>query len=170
MSLGITRIAAITALFLLHCSTAGAAEDPSAGAENNNWKIKAWTIQTSLYTKHWDPDPDHVNNQKLIGVEAIFRNDWMAGLALFDNSFGQPSQYLYIGKNWPIAGSQYWYAKLTGGLLHGYKDEYEDKIPFNNLGIAPAILPALGFRYRKVVAELQIAGLAAITVTAGVRF
>jgi hypothetical protein len=58
----------------------------------------------------------------------------------------------------------------VGGLLHGYKEPYEDKIPFNGLGVAPAILPSFGFRYKYIMLEAQIAGTAAITITGGLRF
>lgn len=46
-----------------------------------------------------------------------------------------------------------WYAKLMAGLIHGYKEPYEDKIPFNGLGIAPAVMPALGARHDRVDIE-----------------
>ena len=105
------------------------------------------------------------------GQEAtVFENEWLAGIAVFDNSFGQNTQFMYVGKTWPIMRSEYWYVKLMGGLLHGYKEPYEDKIPLNSLGIAPAILPALGFRYRRVIVEANLAGIAALTITAGIRF
>jgi hypothetical protein len=154
---------------LIFCSLL-AAQEPSDSGEPSDWDVVAWNLQTSLYTYHFDPDPDHVNNQKLISLEAIFANDWLAGLAVFDNSFGQNSQFLYVGKTWAISKSGLWYFKLTGGLLHGYKEPYEDKIPLNGLGIAPAIVPTLGFRYKRVLVEAQLAGTAAMMITAGVRF
>jgi hypothetical protein len=145
-------------------------ESPSDSGEEGGWKIAGWNIQTSLYTHHWSSDPDHTNHQKLIGPELVFKNDFLVGLAIFRNSFDQPSQYLYIGKTWPLFHSDYFYFKLTGGLLHGYKYPFEDKIPLNGLGVAPAILPSFGVRYKHLMMELQIAGTAAITVTAGLRF
>ena len=36
--------------------------------------------------------------------------------------------------------------------------------------VAPAIVPALGFQYRWVFAEVNLGGLAVATVTAGFRF
>lgn len=134
------------------------------------WSIDGWNLQTSLYTHHFDPDPDHVNNQRMIDFELRFHNDWLAGFSVFDNSFGQSSQLLYIGKTWPLFDSPHWYAKVIGGLLHGYKEPYEDKIPFNNLGIAPAIVPSLGFKYRRVMVEAHLGGLAVLNFTAGIRF
>jgi hypothetical protein len=148
-----------------------AEEDTATVAEHSSgWKISGWNIQTSLYTKHWDSEPDHTDHQKLIGPELVFENDYMVGLAIFRNSFDQPSQFLYIGKTWRLFRTDWFYFKLVGGLLHGYKEPYEDKIPFNGLGVAPAILPSFGIRYKRVMLEAQIAGTAAITITGGLRF
>lgn len=158
-------------LLLLFSSMALFADDPaSANDDGNGWKIAGWNIQTSFYTHHWDEDPDHTNHQKLIGPELVFKNDYLVGFAYFRNSFDQPSEFLYIGKTWPLFHSKYFYFKLVGGLLHGYKEPYEDKIPLNGLGVAPAILPSFGVRYKHVMMEVQIAGTAAITITGGLRF
>jgi hypothetical protein len=54
--------------------------------------------------------------------------------------------------------------------LHGYKDEHEDKIPLNDLGVAPAIVPSLGFKYKHLMLEAHLGGLAVITFTGGLRF
>ena len=162
-------IAAWLALFSV--PGALAQDDPDGPPPpDNGWTIEDWYLFTSVYTKHWDPDPDHVNNQKMLGVEMQMENNWVFGFAHFDNSFGQPSQYLYAGKMWSLFGHKHFYWKLTGGLLHGYKEPYEDKIPLNDLGIAPAILPTIGFRYKWFVTEVNFAGTAAVTVTAGVAF
>ena len=139
-------------------------------ANVNAMEIVEWRFQTSLYTKHWDPDPEHVNYSKLLNIEFETSNRWLYGFAYFDNSFGQPSQYLYAGYSWPLFKSKYAYVKLTGGFLHGYKDPYEDKIPLNQLGVAPALVPSLGLKYKRVYTELQILGTAAITWTAGFNF
>jgi hypothetical protein len=147
----------------------GDPDEPAPGIDRG-WRIAEWSLHTSLYTHHFDPDPDHNNDQNLIGVETLFENNWLAGIGFFDNSFGQPSQFAYIGRSWPIRGSEHWSFKLRGGLLHGYKEPYEDKIPFNGLGIAPAIVPSLVFGYRWVFLEANLGGLAVVTLTGGVRF
>jgi len=158
---------ALLACLLLPLSVLQAEETDDG---SSRWSIGEWKLQTSVYTRHFDPRPEHVNHQKLIGLEAVCRNDWLFGAALFDNSFGQSSQFVYFGKEWWLFGSEFWYAKLMGGLLHGYEKPYEDKIPFNGWGVAPAILPALGLRYRRVFLEANLAGTAAVTVTAGIAF
>jgi len=132
--------------------------------------IAEWRFQTSIYTHHWSSDPDHVSNSKLLGIEFVTTRRWIGGFAYFDNSFGQPSQYLYAGYEWPLFKTDWFYFKLTGGLLHGYKEPFEDKIPLNGLGVAPAIVPAFGFKYKRVLTEIQILGTAALTWTVGFNF
>jgi len=127
-------------------------------------------LYVSLYTKHYDPDPDHVNDQKMLGIEFGMKGNSLWGVAMFDNSFGQESQYLYVGKKWRVFESDRWYFKLTGGLLHGYEGPYEDKIPFNGLGTAPAVVPAIGYSYKNGFAEFAQLGLAAGMINVGMRF
>ena len=127
-------------------------------------------LYISLYTNHYDPEPDHVDDQQMLGIEFEKTGNRLWGLAMFDNSFGQESQYLYVGKKWRILESDRWYFKLTGGLLHGYEEPYEDKIPLNGLGIAPAIVPAIGYRYKNVFAEFAQLGLAAGMINVGITF
>lgn len=141
-----------------------------AAGNASAFDIKEWRFQTSLYTKHWSPDPEHNNYARLLNLEFETTNKWIYGFAMFDNSFGQPSEYLYAGYSWKLLNKDWAYFKLTGGLLHGYKDEYEDKIPLNGLGVAPAIIPTFGVKYKRVFGEIQILGAAALTVTAGFSF
>ncbi len=151
-------------------ATPGLAQDPVDAEKSSGWSVDRWYIYTSLYTRHFDPQPEHVNQQKMLGVETQMVNNWVFGFATFDNSFGQRSEYLYAGYKWALFGSQHWYLKVTGGLLYGYKEPYEDKIPFNGLGVAPAALPTLGFRYKYFVTEVNLGGLSAVNVTAGISF
>lgn len=163
-----------SALLICLCLCAGryALAQTSAteqGSAAQGW-VTGWNLQISLYTVHWDPEPEHNNDQNMVTVEARLQRDWLAGLSVFDNSYDQSSQLLYVGKTWPVLDSPHWYFKLIGGLIHGYDYPYDDKIPLNGLGIAPAIIPSLGFRHRHLIVEAHFAGLAAMTVTAGVRF
>jgi len=116
---------------------------------------------------HFNPSDEHVNANHLVAVE-LLTTRWtfwgaersLAGLALFDNSFGQFSQFLYIGLEWDlarVAGGEL-YVNATAGLLHGYKEPYEDKIPFNDLGIAPVIIPTLGWRYGNLALSVSLLG------------
>lgn len=138
------------------------------------WRTDRFYLQTSLATRHFSPSPDHVNNQKLLNAEWRFNSfgatgQWLAGAAFFDNSFGQASQYVYAG--WlvrPIEGLQPLYFKVTAGALHGYKGEYQNKIPLNSSGVAPAIIPSMGYCLNRVCSELVLFGGAGIMLTLGV--
>lgn len=128
-----------------------------------------WLIQTSLYTNHWRNDPEHNNHQELIGVERNRADGSLWGGSTFLNSFDQRSYYAYYGRRW--VSEQYpVYLKLSGGLIHGYKGEYDDKIPLNQLGVAPVIIPSLGAHYGPVATELVVLGTAAIMVNIGYRY
>ncbi|SUO95469.1 hypothetical protein [Suttonella ornithocola] len=127
-------------------------------------------FRTSIYTVHYHPSNEHNNHQKLINAEYIRKNNWLFGLALFHNSFNQPSQYLYIGKDWRFwepYPELYLRATLTAGLLHGYTGKYKNKIPFNKYGIAPAILPILAIDYKSVFIEANFFATAGMMTTIG---
>lgn len=128
-------------------------------------------FQTSLMTRHFEPKPEHNNQQGLLNVERYFDQGLLAGGAYFRNSFDQPTQYYYVGKRYmlPYTGEKL-YAKITGGLLYGYKDEYQDRIPLNGYGIAPALLPALGMRGKTFGGELVMFGTAGAMLTFGFSF
>jgi hypothetical protein len=138
------------------------------------WRTDRFYLQTSVYTLHYNPTPEHVNQQKLLNAEWRFNSfaaggQWLAGMAFFNNSFGQASQYLYGG--WlvrPFESAQPLYLKITAGALHGYKGEYQNKIPFNSSGVAPAILPSIGYCYSRVCTELILFGNSGLMVTLGV--
>ena len=132
-------------------------------------------LYTSFYTRHFSPQPDHVNDQDMLGVEFQMTDNWVHGFAMFDNSYGQETQYLYTGYKWTFADmdeieTSHHYFKLTGGLMDGYKDEYQDKIPFNGMGVAPAIVPTYGYQYKNYMAEISLGGISVATVTVGFHF
>ncbi len=130
-------------------------------------------LQTSLYTRHFEPEPDHNNNQQLIGLELHDPNRWFAGAAWFKNSYDQPTWYFYGGREfvlWRPSADASVRAKLSGGVLRGYKGEYQDNIPFNNFGIAPAVLPSIGMQWHRLETDLIVFGTAGMMITGGVRF
>ncbi len=128
-------------------------------------------LQTSLWTMHFSPSDDHTNNQRLINVELDKASGWIFGFAYFANSFDQPSQYLYAGYSWTLPKTrELAYFKLSGGLLHGYKGEHKDAIPYNSAGIAPAILPSFGVKYKRFQSEVTLFGTAGMMLSIGVNF
>lgn len=146
-------------------------------------------LQTSVWTRHYNPEPDHNNHQKLINLEYYFNDDvklfvnpnqaswrddvrWLVGGATFKNSYDQQTLYLYGGGryDYALAENTHAYAKLTAGLLYGYRGEYKDKIPLNDLGVASVILPAFGVQHRRVNLEVVPFAAAGVIVNAGFYF
>jgi len=152
----------------------GLAAGANVRAAEDDWALRAndarWLFQTSVYTRHYHYDPRHNNHQRLLNLERWNSAGNGLGVALFDNSFGQPSQYVYGGKFWrPFDGSApLLHMKLTAGLISGYKGEYQDKIPYNRNGIAPAIIPSIGLSGRRYTGEVVLLWNAGAMVTFGV--
>ena len=169
-TLALTLVVLLVSAFYCDSSLAQGTAGNIYSSRSDSFGDKETYLFTSLYTKHYHPDSDHVNDQNMLGFESETGKDRLWGLAIFDNSFGQESQYLYLGQKWRAFESDRWYYKLTGGLLHGYKEPYEDKIPFNDLGVAPVIIPALGYRHKSFFTEFTQLGLSAGMVTAGFVF
>ena len=113
---------------------------PALGAPFDGWELTV-----SPYTYHFSRE-EHTS-VFLAGLERQYASNWLWGGALFSNSFGQPSGTVYFGYQWDkLFGVEPLYFKLVGGIMYGYVDEYEDKVPLNHNGFSPIILPGLGWR------------------------
>jgi hypothetical protein len=151
-------------LVLIQASHALALEGATHAADKG-----FWYAQTSVYTRHYSPDPEHNNQQDLLGLERNLPSGALFGAATFRNSYRQRSYYAYAGKRYQRSDYPV-YLKLSGGLLQGYKGEYRNKIPLNRLGIAPVIIPSVGAHYGPIGAEVVLLGTNAAMITTGLRF
>lgn len=136
------------------------------------WRTDKWYFQFAYYTWHFHPDPDHQQSYLLDMEyrldERWLEGQWIVGLSLFQNSFGQFSQYIYGALQWrPLKDHQPFYVKLSAGLLHGYSGEYRDKIPLNHYEIAPAIVPSVGYCWTRYCTEFVLLGGNAALFTVG---
>lgn len=126
----------------------------------------------SPYTHHWRHSKEH-RNVVLLSVQRHLPNDRACGVSLFSNSFGQPSVYAFTSWTWPRLSERFpnWYALVSAGLMYGYVEPHEDKVPLNVRGFSPAVIPALGYRWtERTAAELHILGTAAIMFGVSHRF
>jgi hypothetical protein len=128
-----------------------------------------WYAQTSMYTRHYLPSPEHNNQQNLLGLERNLASGAIFGATTFRNSYRQRSYYAYAGKRYQRSDYPV-YLKLSGGLLQGYKGEHRKKVPLNHLGIAPVIIPSVGVHYGPIGAEVVLLGTNAAMITTGLRF
>ena len=140
----------------------------SAWHASEPWRTDGFFLATSVYTHHYNYDPAHNNTQNLILGEWNITEQWLAGAASLHNSFNQPTHYVYGGYRFrPLQNLQPFYLKISAGIIHGYKDEYQDKIPFNSSGYAPVIIPTLGYCLNRVCSELVFFGAAGVMATLG---
>jgi hypothetical protein len=174
MLLGAGFGASATAQTSTPATPATPAAEVSPWSAPEPWRTDRFYFQTSVATRHFHPKPEHVNTQDLVNLEWRFNSfaaggQWLAGGGTFRNSFGQPSQYVYGGLLVrPLAAVQPLYFKITGGAIHGYKGEYKDKIPLNSQGVAPVVLPAVGYCYGRFCSELVSLGTIGAMLTLGI--
>jgi hypothetical protein len=157
----------VLGLFVLLPATA-AAQEPASTEESG---LLEWFDSLYLqggYAIHWNDGEDHKGVPILGGFEATHKDTHRVGIALFNNSFGQFSQYYYYGYKWRLPFiSESAHVKLTGGLIYGYVDEYEDKLAYNYDGWAPVIIPSVGWKRDRWGFDVAILGDAGLMFMMG---
>lgn len=144
-------------------------------------QLKAWElydeekddfyIMAATYT-HFNDSDDHEGPAVLGSIEIVKPNRHFYGIALFNNSFGQFSQYIFYGKEYRFDDTfQGLRAKVSGGAIFGYRDEHEDDLFLNeDLGFAPVILPSIGFQRKRLGIDLYLLADAGILLGIGYQF
>jgi hypothetical protein len=141
------------------CSSALATNTPVQADSGN-----VLHFQFSPYTYHFSPSEDH-KPVVMVGVERQYPNDELDGFTLFTNSFGQESVYIYpwgsVYKT--VGGIQSLSFKWTAGLLYGYKEPFENKVPMNYKGFSPGLIVGLAYEFKPDwSAQLNMLGTAAL--------
>lgn len=105
--------------------------------------------QFSPYTLHFRPSEDH-SDVVMAGLERVHANGALDGVTVFSNSFGQPCAYIYPwGRVYPgVLGIRPLSFKWTAGVLVGYREPYENKVPLNFNGISPGAIVALSYEFK----------------------
>jgi hypothetical protein len=141
---------AFGAVLMQSCLCAAASPEPAPAAEQSAEapaEARAfWRFYGSPLTVHFNPDPEHRAVYSL-GVERQHPGGFLLGAGAFRNSFGQPSVYVYAGQRFdaPIASVPEFFLQVSAGVLYGYKEPYEDKVPFNHHGVSPGAVVAAGW-------------------------
>lgn len=151
-------------------------------------KTYRYTLGTSLWTTHFNPQPEHNNTQRFLGVErhgsnfvteplqarfaALESADPMLGLAYFKNSYHQSTLFAYAGLS-----KAFWEhravtarIKVSAGFIHGYRNQFQYKVPLNNLGTSPAAIPSLTLHYRQFNTEMILFGTSGLMLNVGYSF
>ncbi len=152
-------------------STAKTTTDDAPASEPRNTDGDFWRLVGSPYTYHFSNDPDH-EAVYAIGLERQRSDKWFWGGTYFSNSFGQPSVYLYFGQRYgKLFDVDQLFAQWSAGLLYGYKEPYEDKVPFNYNGFSPGAVFSLGWQFtREFSMQANLLGTAALMIQLSLRF
>ncbi|MEE4160998.1 MAG: hypothetical protein V2I25_00730 [Woeseiaceae bacterium] len=131
--------------------------------ETETARDASWYLQGGSYI-HYSDDEDYEGPPWFVGIERRRPGKPILGFSVFNNSFGQFSQYAYVGKAFhPWKRAPGVHIKLTGGIAHGYKGEHQDTSPLNwGDGWAFAIVPTIGYQKDRLgwdVALLSNSGL-----------
>ena len=97
----------------------------------------------------------------LIGLEREHPDGKIDGIAFFNNSFGQPSFYVFPWGGSTKASSISRRCRSSGpsGLIYGYVGEYQNRVPLNYKGFSPGVNVALAWQFTPVwSAQVTLAG------------
>jgi len=121
------------------------------------------TLLFGPYMYHFNPKPEYNKYPWFSGIEWEAREKWELGGAYFQNSFDQPSGYLYGGKRWnKNAGQNQLYFKLTAGVLLGDVDPHDRAIPLNWNGIGVGVIPVFGYQRQRVSTQIAVLGFSGV--------
>ena len=120
---------------------------------------------------HFSSREDHDGPPVLVAVERSKSSNYYYGLALFNNSFNQFSQFLYVGREFPWQRVHETFRfRLSFGLVHGYRDEFEDELPLNYKGFSPGLVPSIGFKRNGVGFDMALLSNAGLMLSVGYEF
>lgn len=131
-----------------------------------------WTLMAGPLTLHYSDIGRDTNSTEtkhkyvwLVGGEKMLTERYFAGAAFFSNSFGQPTQYVYAGAKFrPFDDTPKFFAKISAGVIHGYKAPYDKKIPINtSSGWGLGVIPSIGWDVNdQFAAQLNVLGAAGL--------
>jgi len=77
-----------------------------------------------------------------------------------------------VGHIWALPGDwKNFQFKLIAGVIHGYKEPWDDKIPFNSSsGWAPGLVPSFGYKKGRLGADVMLLGNSGLLFTVGTDF
>jgi hypothetical protein len=153
LSLWVVVTVAVLSLLIPAAALAGDASETAWLTDGFNLRPAAddrHFVIASPYTLHFSENEEDGGYDQvwLLGFERERENGLLTGLAYFSNSFGQPCIYYYPwGKTYKnFAGVNGLFIKWNAGIVYGYVEPYEDKVPINYNGFTPAFFPSIGYR------------------------
>jgi hypothetical protein len=140
---GIAQVSSSAAAPVTSKASAGASSKADADRELHT----GWYLSLSPYTHHWYARPEH-RPVLMAGLERYDPDNSLMGFAVFQNSFGEPTVYVYPwGQTYPnLFGVEKLTGKWSAGVLYGYLGRWQHEVPFNHNGFSPAFIPAVSWK------------------------
>jgi hypothetical protein len=145
-------------LISLVCVAAVAKAEP-----NSDSGTSSWYLEGGAYV-HFSNDEDYEGPPLFVGIEHRDENLTLIGFSVFNNSFGDFSQYVYVGKQFQLSQKYPGFRfKITAGIVRGYEDEHHEILPIrwgDSWGLGA--VPTIGYQGDRVgfdVAVLSASGL-----------
>lgn len=151
-------------LSFLHAKAEDAEAEPEFTPE--------WYVQGGTFIHYSEDDPDYGGSRLFVGVEYFRSRKWSLGFSMFDNSFGQFSQYAYVGRVFhPLKSQPYLHIKITAGVIHGYDEPHHDTLPIrwgDSWGIGA--IPTIGYKKDRLGFDLAFLKASGVLFLAGYSF
>ena len=140
---GIAQVSSSAAAPVSSRTPAGATSKP----DTDRGLHTGWYLSLSPYTHHWYARPEH-RPVLMAGLERYDPDNSLMGFAVFQNSFGEPTVYVYPwGQTYPnLFGIEKLTGKWSAGALYGYLGRWQHEVPFNHNGFSPAFIPAVSWK------------------------
>ncbi len=143
----------------------------AVSAENVQATETSWYVQAGGYMHYTDKD-EYEGPPWFAGIEYQKSRNRILGLSVFNNSFGQFSQYAYFGKSFhPAAKHPGFRVKLTAGIAHGYGEEHHKILPIrwgDSWGLG--IVPSIGYQWDAVGVDIGVLSASGLLFLVGYKF
>jgi len=125
----------------------------------------------SPYTYHFSYSAEH-KPVVLVALDEQLPGGRFCGISFFSTSFGQPSTYAYVGQQFNgLFDNPRLFIKVSGGIIYGYVGKYQNKVPLNNHGFSPGVIPSIGYNFSEHDSvQMQTLGNAGLMFSYGHKF
>jgi len=131
----------------------------------------SWYVQGGVYG-HYNDNDEYEGPPLFAALEYHGENRPVFGASVFINSFGDFSEYVYVGKAFhPSQKHPAFRIIFTGGIAHGYQGKHHDVLPIrwgDSWGIG--IVPAVGYKRNGVGVDVAILGESGLLLLIGYEF
>jgi len=143
----------------------------AVSVENGQTTDSDWYVQAGGYTHFTDKD-EYEGPPWFAGIEYQKSENRVIGFSMFNNSFGDITQYAYLGKSfYPSDKYPGFRFKLTAGIAHGYRDEHHKILPIrwgDSWGIG--VVPTVGYQRDAVGFDIAVLSASGLLFLVGYEF